>query len=77
MKDLDYLKHATDRIDEATRILKEDNDGVRRAFSIPDGWYCDECNLEMDPIMSFCHKCRQPRPDYDEEPPDQYNREDK
>jgi hypothetical protein len=44
----------------------------RIAFSIPDGWMCPECNIEMDNIMTFCHKCREPRPDHDEDPPDQY-----
>jgi hypothetical protein len=33
---------------------------------------CPECNIEMDNIMTFCHKCREPRPDHDEDPPDQY-----
>ena len=63
MNDLEYLKKATDAVNEATRIFKEDN--ARASVSIPEGWVCPDCLVEMDPIMSFCHKCRKPR--YEEE----------
>ena len=53
MTDLDYLKRATERVDEATAILRESNDaaGCTHDYRTVGAPWCHDCNRHHNTVL--------------------------